>query len=263
MKKTEFFDFVAQPNLLNEESLSALNEVVAEFPWFQSARMLLVKNLHVIDHVRFNGELKVSAAFIGDRRRLFQLVHDQQEAAVKEQEANTISAVNVGEKAPKEAQPEQRRSSVGLTTKVKSVADYFQTDDVFESSDGKEIDFSIEDKEQKKEENESAMVLPSADFLGYESADFVGYELKETIEPDKKKDESHSFSDWLTVLRHAPIEKPEMEKPVKKKSQQLIDNFLNIESPKIVARPNANQVQPSKIKATVEESTMDNELNRL
>ena len=76
------------------------------------------------------------------------------------------------------------------------------------------------------------MVLPSADFLGYESNDLIGYQLKESISPAEKQDESHSFSDWLNMLRHAPA--PQEEQPIKKKSHQIIDNFLKIDTPKII-----------------------------
>ncbi len=256
MKKTAFFDLVAEPNTLNEESLPALYEVVAEFPWFQTARMLLVKNLHLLDHVRFNGELKQSAAFISDRARLFELVHNRIVDVSDASEATEKSAEKENTHAEKK-QKEGRSSSVGLTTKVKSVADYFQTDDVFESGDSL-VDFSYSRKGEMKQE-EGAMVLPSADFLGYESFDFVGYELKEAIDPEGKKNESHSFSDWLTVLRHAPVMPERSEKAAKKKSHQLIDNFLNMDTPKIVARPTVTGVKPTSIKSSVEKSTMEND----
>ncbi len=232
MKKTEFFDLVAEPSLLNDVSLNSLNEIVDEFPWFQSARMLLVKNLHVLDHVRFNGELKQSAAYIADRNRLFELVHKP--VNVQEQiEEQELPAEPVAENVKEE----KKASAVGITTKVSSIVDYFQTDDVFETADGGQIDFSVAQDDQPKEtESLTSMVMPSADFLEYESIEFVGYELKEAVHTDDQQDESHSFSDWLTMLRHAPA--PE-EKPVKKKSMQIIDNFLKIESPKIV--PSAGQ----------------------
>ncbi|WP_430813312.1 tetratricopeptide repeat protein [Carboxylicivirga sp. RSCT41] len=243
MKKTEFFDLVAEPALLNEESLPALNEIVEEFPWFQTGRMLLIKNLHTIEHLRFNGELKHSAAFIADRKRLFELIHNHPVPSVEEK--NEVEPVQETiEEQQVEKRAESKSSSVGITTKVSSIADYFQADDVYETVDGGQIDFSVMSDDKTEKEEASSMVMPSVDFLGYESSEFVGYELKESIDPDEKKDESHSFSDWLTMLRHAPVQSE--EKPVKKKSQQIIDNFLQIESPKIKPTPNK---QESKAKA--------------
>ncbi|MCT4643509.1 MAG: hypothetical protein N4A74_00875 [Carboxylicivirga sp.] len=231
MKKTAFFDLVAQPELLNEDSLPALNEIVDEFPWFQTARMLLVKNLHAIEHVRFNGELKQSAAYIPDRKRLFDLIHENTITKLEETQVETSEELPVAAKEVEEPKPERKKSTVGITTKVSSINDYFQTDDTFETEDGSQIDFSLH-SDKKTEEESAAMVMPSADFLGYESSEIVGYELKDSVRPEEKADESHSFSDWLTMLRHAPAESE--EKPVKKKSQQIIDNFLSIDSPRII-----------------------------
>ncbi|TRX64583.1 tetratricopeptide repeat protein [Carboxylicivirga sp. M1479] len=236
MKKTDFFDLVAQPHLLNEDTLPALNEIVAEFPWFQTARMLLIKNLHCVEHVKYNGELKQSATYIADRKRLFELIN-QSTVPKQEEQANKVDSKEESDHIREvESQiKEQKTSSVGMTTKVSSIEDYFQTADTFETSDGDQIDFSLPPKEQKNQEETSSIVMPSADFLGYESAEIVGYELKEAIDPEETKDESHSFSDWLNMMRHTSSSTT--KQPVKKKSQQIIDNFLQIDVPKIVNKP--------------------------
>ncbi|WP_430810811.1 MULTISPECIES: tetratricopeptide repeat protein [unclassified Carboxylicivirga] len=236
MKKTDFFDLVAQPALLDESSLPALHEIVDEFPWFQSARMLLIKNLHTLEHVRFNGTLKQSAAYIADRKRLYELIHTT--AVQKVPQSEIIKPAEPAKKTQLAAAPVKTdKPRAGMTAKVSSVSEYFQTDDTFETENGSTIDFSVLPKKKPLEEK-PAMVMPSADFLGYESSDFVGYELKESINPEEKEDESHSFSGWLTMLRHAPAETE--SKPVMKKSQQIIDNFLQIESPRIVPTPKAH-----------------------
>ncbi len=232
MKKTDFFDLIAQPSLLTEETLPALNEIVDEFPWFQAARMLLVKNLHAVEHVRFNGELKQSAAFIADRTRLFELIHQTAEIQLPEEEIKVETPIPVEVAAVEEKSDERSKKNIGITTRVSSINDYFQTNDTFETDDGSQIDFSVLSNKKSDVKKESSMVLPSADFLGYESNELVGYELKESINPEEKQNESHSFSDWLNMMRHSPA--PEKEQPVKKKSHQIIDNFLKIDSPKII-----------------------------
>jgi len=260
MKKTDFFDLIAQPDRLNERSLSALHEIVDEFPWFQTGRMLLVKNLHSIEHVRFNSELKQSAAYIADRKKLFNLIHQTKPLVEKQDAKSEKVKIIKNDEAFKEKSETKKVASgrVGITTKVSSVADYFQTDDVFETADGGQIDFSVSSKKDK-EEKKSAMVMPSADFLGYESSEYIGYELKESINPEKKQDESHSFSDWLSMMRHAPIENN--DKPVAKKSNQIIDNFLKIETPKIVPTKTATEEPTGIIKEQKsEESDTGDEL---
>ncbi|MBK3519083.1 hypothetical protein [Carboxylicivirga marina] len=254
MKKTDFFDIVEQPGLLNENSLTALNEIVDEFPWFQTARMLLVKNLHSIEHVRFNSELKQSAAFIADRKRLYELIHKKKTEIVHKQSHEEVTNVPTSTPTVKEIEA-QPKGSVGITTKVSSIVDYFQTDDTFETADGGQIDFSLMSDSKQPVEEKTSMILPSADFLGYESPEISGYQLKESINTEEKKDESHSFSDWLTMMRHASVNKE--EKPVKKKSHQIIDNFLQIDTPKIVPSAKTNE-EKTKLNSALDE-VMDHE----
>lgn len=234
MKKTDFFDLVEQPGLLNEATLPLLNEIVGEFPWFQSARMLLVKNLHLLDDMRFNGELKHSAAYIANRKRLYELINQQYHKQKSVNEEINIIAEKNDKVTDQVAKTNGINTNVGVTANVSSVTDYFQTDDVFETSEGSKIDFSVLSEGSNKDDDNASLILPSADFLEYESSDYVGYELKDSVNPDDELEENRSFSDWLTILRHVPAKKEIEEGEGKKKTQQIIDNFLNIESPRIV-----------------------------
>ncbi|MCU4162713.1 tetratricopeptide repeat protein [Carboxylicivirga caseinilyticus] len=242
MNKTEFFDYVNSPDRLNKDTVASLNEIIEEYPWFQTARLLLVKNLHVIDHVKFNSELKTSAAYIVDRKRLFDLIHNnemikeepvQEEVKVVEQKAEELEIP----KTTIEEEPDVKsRSSIEMSTNISSISDYFQADDVYETNDGKTLDFS--NLGIKSDEEEAPVVLPSADFLEYESSDYTGYQLHHA--DNINEEENRSFSDWLNALRHAPVQSSEKETAnPKRKSQQLIDNFLNIDTPKVIAKPNS------------------------
>ncbi|MBS2097785.1 tetratricopeptide repeat protein [Carboxylicivirga linearis] len=241
MNKSEFFDFVNNPDRLNKDTVSSLNEIIDEYPWFQTARLLLVKNLHLIDHVKFNSELKTSAAFIADRQRLFDLVHSHQvkDESIEENETQITPQekvpVEVIEKSENQESSTSERSSIGMSTNISSVSDYFQADDVYETKDGKTLDFSDIGKNNTEDEDEAPMVLPSADFLEYESSDYTGYQLHDAN--NINEEENRSFSGWLNALRHAPVNQAQEETPKpKKKSQQLIDNFLSFDAPKVIGR---------------------------
>nr|WP_321453477.1 tetratricopeptide repeat protein [uncultured Carboxylicivirga sp.] len=243
MNKTEFFDCVANPDRLNKDTVTPLNEILEEYPWFQTARLLLVKNLHLIDHVKFNSELKTSAAFIADRKRLFDLIHNYEaseavnEEPVAEEERKIVEIPKESEAPKEEEKSHSEHSSIGMSTNISSVSDYFQADDVYETNDGKTLDFS--NLGIKSEEEDKPVVLPSADFLEYETANYTGYQLHDT--DNINEDENRSFSGWLNALRHAPA--PDVDKKPdtpKKKSQQLIDNFLSFDAPKIISNKPAN-----------------------
>jgi hypothetical protein len=76
MKRYQFIEYIQNPDSLNEQSLSELKETIEEFPYFQAARMLWTKNLHLLEHISLNNELKITAAHISDRKKLFFLLNN-------------------------------------------------------------------------------------------------------------------------------------------------------------------------------------------
>lgn len=76
MNKDQFHRYLLSPNQLNAESLVELNDLITEYPYFQAARMLYVKNLKNVQSIRFSKQLKNAAAYINNRKLLFGLLND-------------------------------------------------------------------------------------------------------------------------------------------------------------------------------------------
>ncbi|MFW6044066.1 MAG: hypothetical protein ACOCPW_06880, partial [Marinilabiliaceae bacterium] len=74
MNRTRLIELLSDPEKLDENTLDPLKEALDAYPFFQAGRMLWIKNLHKLDHIRYNSELKLAAAFIPDRSRLFFLI---------------------------------------------------------------------------------------------------------------------------------------------------------------------------------------------
>lgn len=74
MNKEKFLYYLNEPAKLDNESLSGIAEIVGVFPFFQTAHLLLVKNLHNLENIKYNNQLKVSSAYITDRKILYQLI---------------------------------------------------------------------------------------------------------------------------------------------------------------------------------------------
>ena len=62
------------PEQLNRETLYELRRITAEHPYYQTARLLLLKNLYLLHDSTFDEELRRSAIYFTDRRTLFNLV---------------------------------------------------------------------------------------------------------------------------------------------------------------------------------------------
>ena len=75
MKRENIIAFVHDPTKLDQSSLTELEELVDTYPWFQTAHLLVAKNHHNIDSIKFHEVLRDSAAYAGDRTVLYHLIH--------------------------------------------------------------------------------------------------------------------------------------------------------------------------------------------
>ena len=75
MNITEYLTLINNPNAINDKQTSSLEKIVAEFPYFQSARALRLKGLYNEASFRYNYELKNTAAHTTDRTILFDFLY--------------------------------------------------------------------------------------------------------------------------------------------------------------------------------------------
>ncbi|MCA1744977.1 MAG: hypothetical protein LC643_04595, partial [Bacteroidales bacterium] len=174
MNKQQITATLRHPHHLNEQTLDQMREILNEYPFFQAGRMLWVKNLHLLGHIRYNNELKLAAAHVADRARLFDLLHGPEILSAKE-EAEVVHV----EVAPVPNQPDIEKPEV-LVGKLEddevspsAADDYFGAEEVFETESGAPLNFSRSHEEAQEDEEEEIkyafpdetenMVLPSAD----------------------------------------------------------------------------------------------------
>jgi len=70
MNRQQFFQWMHNPQALNTESVKDLQELIREYPFFQTARILNLMNLKLLKDFRFEQELRGVAALSADRARL-------------------------------------------------------------------------------------------------------------------------------------------------------------------------------------------------
>lgn len=64
------------PEELGKHTLYELRSLIARYPYYQPARLLLLKNLYLLHDPTFDEELRRAAIYVTDRRRLFELVEE-------------------------------------------------------------------------------------------------------------------------------------------------------------------------------------------
>lgn len=67
-------ELIKHPERLNRETLYELRRMVALYPYYQPARLLMIKNLYILHDHSFDEELRRAAIYFTDRRILFNLV---------------------------------------------------------------------------------------------------------------------------------------------------------------------------------------------
>ena len=77
MTEQHLQEWIKHPEHLNEESLQELKELVGRYPYFQTARVLYLKNLFVLKDPSFQEELRRSAIYIADLSLLFYFIEGE------------------------------------------------------------------------------------------------------------------------------------------------------------------------------------------
>ena len=207
MNVTDYTYLINKPHAINGKQTDALEKVLDEFPFFQSARALRLKGLFNQNSFKYNYALKVTAAHTTDRTVLFDFITSDTFVAIqkglydkKVLELLDISVVDC-EEIKSEIRFESKTNPLeqSILTSIKGVSEVKEdTKIAVEKLEiGKPLDFSINEK--------------------------------------------HSFQEWLQLSRIEPIvrkkenlvsiERLTLEEE-KNKKNELIDKFIE-SSPKI------------------------------
>ena len=80
---------INHPERLNRETLYELRSIVARYPYFQTARLLLLNNLYLLHESDFGNELRRSVLYISDRRALCRLIEGYTDKVTIEENTTT------------------------------------------------------------------------------------------------------------------------------------------------------------------------------
>ena len=75
MTRDQIVRFMDNPAILTERTIGELREILDEFPYFQTAHLLYIRNLQTENNFRFGGQLKITALHATDRTMLYYLLN--------------------------------------------------------------------------------------------------------------------------------------------------------------------------------------------
>ncbi len=74
MNKDAFYNYILHPELLDDRTLKELQLLMDEYPFFQTGRLLYLKNLNNQGSISYERELRKNAVWVTNRNKLFYLL---------------------------------------------------------------------------------------------------------------------------------------------------------------------------------------------
>lgn len=224
-------ELIQHPELMNRETLYELRRITAEHPYYQTARLLLLKNLYLLHDSTFDEELRRSAIYITDRRVLFNLVEaahyrlkrkspqsftntpDRRAAVAQEDDSRTVSLIDTflstipEEDELKKEKKEEHRKPTAVDATTDYVAYLLSTD--FEELDNGNDNVNVNQASQESDDKEDVPVsinvpVSKTDdlidaFINSEGKITLQEELEYTPEQEEEGDGDEMTSDeYLT-----------------------------------------------------------------
>jgi tetratricopeptide (TPR) repeat protein len=208
-----------KPNAIKDKHTISLEKIVDEFPFFQSARALLLKGLYNQESFQYNPALRKTAAYTTDRSILFDFITSGnfapiQKLFIEEKEA-FINEIKVNEIEIVSATTSKDENKLAISTLKQSIVNSIKEVEVVE-----------------RISNNEEIIATASEKLN------IGKPL------DFSKDEKHSFQEWLQLANFNPIEREKTVEeieidtsenlldPIRQKKIALIDRFIE-NNPKI------------------------------
>ena len=216
MNVTEYTQLINKPDAIHEKQTEALEKIVQEFPYFQSARALYLKGLYNQNSFKYNYALKIAAAHTTDRSILFDFISSDTFTTIQkglfDQKLAEVSDIDVNESEVVSDDPklEIRENTVeqSILTSIKEATLPVVELEVpkITIDDFVEIPEEIETVATSNEENTTAETST-------EEVSNINELAEEKLEIGKplafSLNERHSFQEWLQLSKLKPIEREE------------------------------------------------------
>jgi len=166
-------ELIRHPGKMDADTLYELRSTLALYPYFQTARLLLLQNLYILHDPAFGEELRRAAIYITDRKVIFNLIEaahytirpeKRQEAAPVGADRTTALIDSFLETIPKE---EPEKGAKRKPTPADAAVDY--------------VAYLLE-TEEYEEQPESAPKMKGQDLIDEFIKDDGKFDLKETPE---------------------------------------------------------------------------------
>lgn len=239
MNKGQFISYLDHSERLSGEDSRRLTELLKNFPYFQTAHLLLAKSLHNQNSIDYNNQLKITAAYATDRKVLHQLITRQVvpvESIYLEEtgaETNQLHKLIITEEQKDEIVQQQaelviKNENEKAEQKLNDFIISPETNELLSPLTEEHVDFTSQAslQEQPAPEGHNESISTKSTFIPGEAAAFaVEQELKiEQLEKEYLAEAANTLIEINILQTELTISQEEAEKPREKED---VEEHLN------------------------------------
>ena len=151
MNRENLIKYIKNPNLIDDVATQEIEQLLQQYPYFQTAHLLFVKGLKNTNNSRFKNQLKIAATYVGNRTLLFNVLHEKHAELVYAPENQTEHEDTISEAVP--VLPETVDSDTPITE-----TQFTQELEEVQEPEAQELDSVVESStDSVSEEQESAI----------------------------------------------------------------------------------------------------------
>lgn len=220
MKLEQYFQLMADPRLLNEESLKSLAELIRSYPYVENFRILYALNLLLLDDFKYQDNLHKAAIYSSDRKKLKYWINYLIQESGEDQEEGTTAKISPSDETiiVKEEHSEQKELE--------------ETDEVKDSKETLKTDAEVNDVEEDNYPKNIVSLSEDSDPAEIEKQSHTRRTKSELLKLVRKR---LAEIESENVINEDPQEKNRSDEDIKNFKASLIDRF--IESQPSISRP--------------------------
>jgi hypothetical protein len=236
MTKENFIQYLFHPENLNGQSITSLEKVVQEYPYFQIGRMLYLKNLHNENSIDYEKNLHITSAYAPSGKVLYDLIKKKpiQKLEVISEKLELISETpNTKQQTTSEILP--KLEPIAILQEIPMIVKEEISISPIVIKDIPD-EMQVLEKQMLREAYRTSMTI---DLLEENQESRIKNQESISQKPEDRS-QNHSFNVWLKVISGKTPTPTKEEKIVQQKAKsEIIDNFILEETAKAIPKPKA------------------------
>lgn len=211
MKKGEFIAYVQEPSTLKADDISSLQNILSEYPFFQSAQLLLTKVFQHEENINFEKQLRKSAAYAANRKRLHSLLFSDtkpSEVAAKTETKEVSLKTKNEEPSVQEKNPSAEEDLLNQQILTEAISSSILT----------EVDARVDEINKENQQQE----------IQHKEEKAQPTVSKSSFDENR----SHPFSEWLSHFSEEEVKTKKVWQGASPETQETIKRFTKVNRPK-------------------------------